>query len=160
MLFMRSRETRDFFEFLASGVGCVVVLVLFLAFLALLAAVARALARVDRENRLMEPEQVWLCLIPVVNFVWLPVTVDRVGESFRNELAARGKTKKREGYGKSAGFITLFLAWSGALLLPVGVVFWFIALIYAGVYWVLVNGYARRLKESEDDFGAPVDEGW
>ena len=161
MFFMlRTREGRDFFDALDSGPGCLILLVLVIAFIAMLSAIGRALSRVAPENRLMEPEQVWLNLIPVVNLIWMPVTVDRVGESFRNELIARGRNMKREGYAKSAGFIALFLMWAALLVPMIGVLFFVFSMIYAGVYWILVNGYGRRLKEVENDYAPPVDEGW
>jgi hypothetical protein len=163
MLFLfNSREGRDIREFLGSGVGCIILIVLFLAFISLLSAIAKALSRVHPDNRVIEPAQVWLNIIPVINLIWMPVTVDRVGESFRNELLSRGRTKKQEGYAKSAGFIALFLMWAGNLLPVIGVVFWFFGLIFAGVYWMLVNTYAKRLKEAESDVDSPaaMDEGW
>ncbi len=163
MLFMRSRDMRGLVEFLTEGGGCLVPLVLFIAFIALLASMVRAITLVETENRTIEPAQVWLCIIPVINLIWLPVVVDRVGDSIKNELLARGIAKKKEGYAKSAGFIGLFLIWVSLLFPYIGALFFVFALIYAVVYWVLINGYSRRLKDTAgDDFhsAAQADEGW
>jgi len=139
--------------------GCVGFLLVFLAFVALLSAVSRVLTRVEPENRRMDPGQVWLNLIPVFNFVWLAVTVERVGESIRNELIARGRNRKSDGYGKTAGLTGLVLLATG-IVPPVAVVTWPFALIYGIVYWVLLGGYARRLKQDDAAAAAPLDEGW
>lgn len=160
MLFLRSRERNDLAEFFFEGVGCFIPLLLFIAFVALLAAVVRAVSRVHPENRRIEPAQVWLNLIPLFNLIWLPVTVDRVGESLRNELTERGLEKTRDGYGKSAGFTGLLLVWIGFFLPYLGLVLWAFALVYAVVYWVLLNGYVRRLDEPGEHHLPPPDEGW
>jgi hypothetical protein len=160
MLFIRSRERRELAEFFFEDVGCFVPLLVFILFIALLAALARALSRIHPENRRIEPAQVWLNLVPFFNLIWLPVTVDRVGDSLRNELIDRGQEKKRDGYAKSAGFTGLLLVWIGFFMpYPVGFLLWAFALVYAVVYWMLVNGYARRLDDPETQ-PQPPDEGW
>ncbi|HEX4611896.1 MAG TPA: hypothetical protein VH092_27115 [Urbifossiella sp.] len=131
----------------------------FILWVGLLAALSRLLGRVAPENRRMEPGEVWVNLIPVVNLVWAVVTVERVGESVRAELKARGLAKKRDAYGKTAGIIALVLIAVVLLLPPAGVVTLPFALIYAVGYWVQMNGYARRMRE-EPVAPEPVDEGW
>jgi hypothetical protein len=140
------------------GLGCIGLVLALLVFVALLATVARVLNLVAAENRRMEPGQVWLNLIPILNFVWLVVTVERVGESIRNELVARGRDRKGDGYGKTVGHTGLVLFFT-AVVPPVAVVTWPFALVYGVVYWVQLGGYARRLRDDGTAY-TPPDEGW
>ncbi len=142
------------------GLACLALLVGFILGVGLLATLTRVLGRVRPENRRMEPGEVWVNLIPIVNLVWAVVTVERVGESVRNELTARGAAKKKDGYGKTSGLIALVLVSVVPLVHPLaGVVTLPFAFIYGIVYWVQMNGYARRLLDEPLD-PEPVDEGW
>lgn len=146
------------------GIWCILFVIAFAALVAFLAATVRVLTRVEPENRRMDPGLVWLNLIPFFNLIWMVVTIERVGESIRNEFMARGQHKKSEAYGKTAGlaFVVLWgigvpFADSGT---PCALVFWFFAFIYWVVYWAQISGYARRLKIQGTAFAAPPDEGW
>jgi hypothetical protein len=122
-----------------------------------LAALARALRRVGPENRRMEPNQVWLNLIPVFNLVWCTVTVERVAESLRNEFRERGLDGPDERYGRRNGLTMLALLASGVLFYP-ALFCYPVALGYAVAYWREVNRYADRLRSGT--YAPPVDEGW
>ena len=149
----------DLPDLLVGGFGCLALVVGVCVYVAFLAAVSRVLTLVSPENRRMEPGQVWLNLIPILNFVWLAATVERVGESLHNELTARGAVRKKEGYGKTAGLTALVLFATG--MIPfVGVVTWPFAVVYGIVYWVLLGGYARRLRRDAAADYTPPDEGW
>lgn len=151
---------RDLFRMLneVSELGCIGFLLLLLVFVAMLAAVGRVLGLVAPKNRRMEPGQVWLNLIPVFNIIWMPVTVERVGESIRNEMVARGRDRQGDGYGKTTGLTGLVLLATGILPL-VPVVTWPVAMVYGIVYWIQIVGYGRRIRNSADDFWT-TDEGW
>src|SRR5262245_10056358 len=86
--------------------------------LTFLSAVARVLRCVPPEHRRMEPGRVWLNLIPVFNFVWATVTVERVAESLRAEFSARGLHSPDDHYGRRTGITLLALLASGALFYP------------------------------------------
>ncbi len=139
--------------------GCLGFLLIFVIFVGFLSSVTRVLTRVAAENRRMRPGQVWLNLIPVFHFVWMPVTVERVGESIRNELIARGQNRKRDEYGKTAGLTCLALLATGIVPL-VSVVTYPFAVIYGVVYWVQLSAYARRLRDDPLADHPPADEGW
>ncbi len=144
---------------------CFLLVIAFIAAVAFLASVTRALERVDPENRRMEPALVWLNLIPIFNLLWIVVTVERVGESIRNEFVARGRHKKTESYGKTAGLAAIALWYIGipfaSAFTPVCiVVFWFFAFMYWVVYWAQISGYARRFKSDGGSYAPPQDEGW
>ena len=147
----------------AAAVGGVVLVGLLLLGLSFGTTLARVLRRVSPENRLMEPGQVWLNLIPLFNVLWLPITVDRIAWSVRNEFAARGQDDPAEGYGRGVGLTGLIL-----LILP-----WFfenpglIALLllltlgFGVAYWAKMSGYARRLKgEGRRPYVPPAHDEW
>jgi hypothetical protein len=106
----------------------------------------------------MEPTHVWLNLIPIFNFVWATVTVERVAESLRNEFRARGLDGPNETYGRNTGLTLLALLASGALFYPAFITYP-LALCYWVVYWRQIGGYVRRLKSGEYA-PPPPDEGW
>lgn len=142
------------------GLACLGLVVGFILGVGLLATLARVLGRVRPENRRMQPGEVWVNLIPVVNVVWAVVTVERVGESVRAELAARGAGQKADAYGKTSGLIALVLLSVVLVVHPLaGVVTVPFAFVYGIVYWSQMNGYARRLRDEPFD-PVPVDEGW
>ena len=158
---------RDFFRYLDNGLGglaCILVVIAFIALVAFLAAAVRVLSRVEPENRRMDPGLVWLNLIPLFNLIWMVVTIERVGESIRNEFMARGRHKKSESYGKTSGLACMVLFGIGLPFAFFGtscaLVFWFFAFIYWVVYWAQISGYAKRLKGRGTAFAAPLDEGW
>ena len=150
----------DRLVFLYGEAAACAVFVLFLVAVGLLSTASLVLGRVHPLNRRMGPGGVWLNLIPLFNFVWLPVTVERVGESLRAELADRRRNRAGEGYAKATGLTALVL-FGVALVLPdAAVVTWPFGLVYAIVYWVQLAGYARRLRDDVPRYAPPADEGW
>ncbi len=151
----------------AAFVGvCIIVLVLvgvlFLAF-RFLGSLQRALRRVHPDHRRMEPDRVWLNLIPIFNFVWAPVTVVLVAESLRNEYRSRGLDAPDEDYGRFNGLALLTLLATGCLFYPAFLTY--PAALWVWVrYWGRINRHAHELKTGEYR-GAAVpaaefDEGW
>src|SRR5581483_3873649 len=160
----RMHPLEALFEWFFEG-GCVFLVVVVPLVLLFLSTMARAAGRVSRENRRIEPSQVWLNLIPVFNLVWLPITVDRIAASIRSEYEDRGLDEPGEAYTRTSGltWLTLWILCIPALvvaergpscvvlLLPVCLIFW-------ATYWSQLAGYARRLKATKDV--PPADEGW
>jgi len=141
------------------GFACFLLVVGFILWVGLLAAISRVLGRVSPEHRKMEPGEVWVNLIPVVNLVWPIVTIERVGESIRAELSARNRVKKKDAFGKTSGIIALVLVGVVLLLPPAGIVTLPFAFLYGIVYWAQLNGYAKRMTEAPRE-PVVVDEGW
>lgn len=141
------------------GFACFLLLIAFIMWIGLLATITRVLGRVSPENRRMEPGEVWVNLVPVVNLIWPMVTVERVGESIRAELRALNRVKKKDAFGKTSGLIALVLVGVVTLLPPVGFVTLPFAFLYGIVYWVQLNGYARRMTLERRE-PVVVDEGW
>lgn len=158
-MFLRRGDWRELGNFL-TGDGCLVGVVLLLGYVLILAMASKAIGRVSPEHRRIEPAQVWLNLLPVFHLVWLPVTVDRIAQSLRAEFRARGRVRIRDGYGGGAGLTAVTLVWVGFFLLPLGIVFLVLAVIYWLAYWVQLGVYARRLREEPSEYATPVDEGW
>ena len=90
------RDLEYFLDAGLGGIGCILFVIAFAALVAFLSAALRVLTRVEPENRRMDPGLVWLNLIPFFNLIWMVVTIERVGESIRNEFMARGRHKKSE----------------------------------------------------------------
>jgi hypothetical protein len=149
------------------GAGCLVFVAAFAAYILFLSTVVRVLTRVEPVNRRMDPGQVWLNLLPLFNLLWLVVTVERVGESIRNEMTARGRHRRTDGYGKTAGLTWMSLLMIGPLmamawhdLKPVAGMAWLIAFVYWVVYWAQLAAYASRLRDENAAYTPPADEGW
>ncbi len=159
MLMYLERFMRDLDRSDLEGFACLFLVVGFILTVGLLATITRVLGRVSPENRRMEPGEVWVNLIPVVNLIWPVVTVERVGESIRAELAARNRVKKKDAFGKTSGIIALVLVGTVLLLPPAGLVTLPFAFLYGIVYWVQLNGYANRMREAPRE-PVVIDEGW
>jgi hypothetical protein len=159
MLMYIDRFMRDLRREGLDELACFFAVVAFILSVGMMATLSRVLGRVRPENRRMEPGEVWVNLIPMVNLVWAVVTVERVGESVRADLTARGAAKKKEAYGKTSGIIALVLIGVFLLIPLAGVVTLPFAFVYGIVYWFQMNAYARRLRDEPLD-PVPVDEGW
>jgi hypothetical protein len=163
-MFRRGDPLEDLLEWLAAG-GCVFLGAGLPVVFLFLSSIARTVSRVTPENRRIEPAQVWLNLLPVFNLVWLPITVDRVAGSIRDECEDRGLDDDGISYTRFAGLTWLVLSvfsapalllagelpCFAALFFPLAVIFWF-------AYWAQVASYAHRLKAAK--YVPPADEGW
>lgn len=127
-------------------VAGVIVLIAGLAInLMFLTTLKRILEQCAPHNRLMEPGQVYLNLIPCFGAIWMFFTVSRVGQSMRNEFDERGNDLPGD-YGQQLGitFAGLTLAW----IIPyVGILFGLAGVICWIVYWVKMAEYNRHLSE-------------
>lgn len=151
----------------AAGAGCVALVVGLTVFLLFLSTVARTASRVRRDNRRIEPPQVWLNMLPVFNIIWMPITVDRLAASIKAECEERGLDEPGEGYGRMTGLTWLTLS---AFTLPSLVVsrgfdtpccsllFVLLGMVFWVSYWAQLAGYARKLKATR--YVPPADEGW
>jgi hypothetical protein len=128
-----------------------------------LGAVQRVLRRVQPDHRRMEPERVWLNLIPIFNFVYATVTVVQVAESLRNEYRARGVAEPKEDFGRQLGLTLLTLLATGCLFYPAFLTYPAALCVWA-IYWARINRYAHELKTGVFPGGieavVEIDEGW
>lgn len=111
----------------------------------------KTLSVIPFESRLMQPGQVWLLLIPLFNFIWMFVTVNRLADSIKNECARLNipTEEARPTYGIGISMCVLIICRMipaiGAFSAIPGVVCWII-------YWVKVNKYRKLIIANKDSF--------
>jgi hypothetical protein len=125
-------------------VGSVVMLVAFVFYLFTL---QRALAGVSEANRRMTPGLVWLNVVPLFNLGWHLYTVIKLAESLRAEYGQRGLAASGSfGYELGIAASVLFVLFQLLFFVPLlGLLVWTAWLVCWIVYWVQIDGYARRL---------------
>lgn len=138
------------FALIVLGVG------LFVAIMFLL-TLSKTLRAVAPQNRTMQPDQVWLLLIPLFNLYWIFVVVSKLSESIRNEFVSRGLSiEERPTYnlGLAYAIVTVvngifsvsFNFGSSFTSNPFSGMLSLAALILIIAYWVTVNNYKKRLE--------------
>ncbi len=150
----------------AAGMFCLLALGMLVAVLVVLITylmtLSKALSRVSPHNRLMEPGQVWLMLVPCVNIVWQFFVAIRVPDSLKNEFRERGQDDGSD-YGKSIALTNAILGLVGGgisnvmsnnrgmeqLGLGVSVVLSLINLVLFIVFWVKIANYSNQLAMDE-----------
>jgi len=121
--------------FIIFGFLCFVLIAVLVVAVFYLLTLQKALSRVARHNRLMEPGLVWLSLIPLVGLVWSFFIATRIPDSLRNEFRERGMDDLSD-YGKRIGLANAILGvvlsaaavlssiapsvWWGFILIPAG----------------------------------------
>jgi hypothetical protein len=112
----------------------------------------RALMLCAPQNRTLSPGKVWLCFIPLFNFVWLFIVISRVSRSLEREFESRQGPPGD--YGRSIGLAYCILGVIsvipivGMLTGPASTACWI-------VYWVKISNYSRTLQNAG---GLPQDE--
>lgn len=110
----------------------------------------RALEAVSEKNRKMPPGQVWLSLIPVFNFVWMFIVVNRIGESFALECTRlhipTEENKPTQRIGKSKNILRL------CMFIPIGGIAAAVGfLVCWGLHWLSVNEYRNLIITNRDN---------
>jgi hypothetical protein len=129
------------------GIGIVVIL--FTALIGIVVAVLyllnlqNLLKIISPENRVVEPSNVWLMLIPLFNLVYAFILYPKISESVKNEFLKRGLADGGD-YGKSLGTAMAVLGLCG--FIPVLGGFASIAhLVIWIIYWVKMSEYKSKL---------------
>jgi len=129
------------------GIG--IVIILFTALIGIVVAVLyllnlqNLLKRISVENRVVEPGNVWLMLIPIFNLVYAFILYPKISESIKNEFLKRGLSDSGD-YGKSLGTAMAvlglcgFIPILGGLASIANLVIWII-------YWVKMSEYKSKL---------------
>jgi hypothetical protein len=145
------------------GLVCLLLIVAILIAVFYLLTLQKALSRVSRRNRLMEPGMVWLSLIPLFNIVWNFFIVTRIPDSLRNEFRDRGQDDGSD-YGKGIGLTNAII---GVASIPLSVmrnvseaakqleltmvfaliegVLGLVSLVLFIIFWVRIAGYSKQL---------------
>jgi hypothetical protein len=109
------------------------------------------LREISRENRRMQPEQVWLSLIPIFGIVWQYFIVSRVADSLYLEFRKRNIyiPEQKPGYNFGIAYCILITAsiipMLGLLALLGGGICWVL-------YWIKISEYRSRLRENPPNF--------
>ena len=96
---------------------------------------SNTLAVINQQNRYMEPWKVWLNLVPILNFVWIFVTVHYVSNSIRLSRVHSDAdiTGAETGFYGQGIAMAIFLILA---LIPIaGLVFWPLFIITWALYW-------------------------
>jgi ABC-type antimicrobial peptide transport system permease subunit len=132
--------------FVILGIALLVGLIINIFFLLTL---SKALSRCSPRNRIMEPGQVWLNLIPFFSLVWIFITVNRISESLSNEYYDRGWDRGGEDYGKNVG-LTYCIMILLSIIPYCGSIFGLVGLVCFILYWVKIAGFSARLASRAD----------
>jgi hypothetical protein len=105
------------------------------------------LREISSENRRMQPEQVWLSLIPLFGIIWQYFIVARMADSLYMEFNKRNirSAEQRPGYNYGIAY---------CILLTAGVIpmLGFLAVLGAAVcwviYWVKISEYRNLLRQN------------
>ena len=89
-------------------------------FVLTLVAAMNCLEQCGRRNREMDPNQVWLALIPAFGLVWSYFVVLRVEEALKREFRSRG-LKRPKDFGQPLGLSALICWHAGALLICIAI---------------------------------------
>jgi hypothetical protein len=124
-------------------------------------SLSQTLKAISARNRAMQPEKVWLLLIPVFQFYWLFVVITRLSASIHNEYKSRGLgIEESPTYFYGLIWSTLFVTntligclyrWGNChifsiqnplvkMLSTAGTIAWI-------AYWLKVNGYRKHLRQ-------------
>ena len=107
----------------------------------------RTLQEISSSNRKMQPEQVWLSLIPLFGIIWQYFIVSRLSDSLALELRERNVAlpERRPAYNIGILFCILIslviIPYLNFLATLAGLVCWVL-------YWLRVNDYLVMLKEN------------
>jgi hypothetical protein len=118
----------------------------------------KALEAVSEENRLMPPGQVWLCLIPIFNFVWMFFVVNKIADSFRLECyrlnIATTELRPSRGIGMAKNILRLctFIPVIGILANLGFVICWIL-------HWIKVNQIKNLIIANRDNFTLDAEQG-
>lgn len=112
--------------------------------------IRKTLIRVSPGNRLMNPNQAWLLVIPFFNIYWNFSVASRLADSLTNEFYDR-KIAEEENPGRIAGvwYAWLFLLSNIPLPAFILVTIGLLSIIYFVGYWVKVNNFRNLLVEHE-----------
>ncbi|MEO6730564.1 MAG: hypothetical protein ABIN01_05060 [Ferruginibacter sp.] len=118
----------------------------------------KALEAVSDENRRMPPGQVWLLLIPLFNFIWMFVVVNKIAESFNAECSLLNiptdETNPTQGIGNTKNIFRL------CTMIPViGLLAGIGYLVCWIMHWIKVNEYRNLILANKDNLILEAEKG-
>lgn len=131
----------EFFILLFILAAAVVPMVFFLLTL------QNTLKDISMENRKMEPGMVWLLFIPFFGLVWQFIIVNRLADSLRDEFMKKNIKVDEARPGFAIG-LTFCILGCCSIIPYLGVLTSIGALVCWIIYWVKINGYKEKLKQT------------
>ncbi len=118
----------------------------------------KALEAVSLENRQMPPAQVWLCMIPLFNFIWMFFVVNKIADSFQLECYRLNiptkELKPTKGIGQAKNILRI------CSLIPVlGGIANIGFIICWIIYWLKVNEIRNLIISNRDNFTLDAEKG-
>ena len=104
----------------------------------------KTINEISPENRKMEPNQVWLYLVPIFGLIWQFIMVDNIGISLQAEFQKRNITVKEEKPGYRVGMIYCIL-FCCTIIPVVGIFAGLVGFIFWIIYWVKINNFKKIL---------------
>lgn len=109
------------------------------------------LREISRENRRMQPEQVWLSLIPIFGIVWQYFIVSRVADSLYLEFRKRNiyVPEQKPGYNFGIAYCILI---SVSIIPMIGLLSVIGAAVCWVIYWVKISDYRNLLRQNPPNY--------
>lgn len=109
----------------------------------------KTIKEVSVENQKIQPNQVWLTLIPLFGLIWQFTMVCRVALSLQAEFKKRNINivEEKPGYSIGLTYCTLFCC---SIIPVLGVLAGIGGLVCWGIYWVKINNYKTVLETREN----------
>jgi hypothetical protein len=108
----------------------------------------RALSKCATASRAIEPELVWLQLVPIFNLVWQFFVVKGIAKSLRNEFARRAIPTTEELPAQPIG-LAMCVSACCCIVPLLGLLASVAFLILWIKYWVKVTEYSKLLDEAQ-----------
>lgn len=132
-------------EALLRGVfGLAFLAVILVAAIFYILTLSRALQKCSPASRTMEPNMVWLLLIPLFNIVWSFLVVIALGKSLGNEFRLRNLPSPGPDPGRGIGLAMCVCGACGIIPL-IGLIPSFIGFVLWIVYWIKISEFSRML---------------
>jgi len=104
----------------------------------------KAFTRCAPESRAMDPNMVWLMLIPIFGIVWHFIIVNNMAKSLGAEFAKRNIVIEEAEPGKKVGMPMCILSACG--IIPfIGILAGIAALVFWVMYWIKIAEYSEKL---------------
>jgi hypothetical protein len=108
----------------------------------------KTIEKVSNENRKIQPNQVWLTLIPLFGLIWQFIMINGVALSLQAEFKKRNINIADEKPGYSIG-LTYCILFCCSLIPVLGVFAGIGGLVCWVLYWVKINNYKTELETNE-----------
>jgi hypothetical protein len=110
-----------------------------------LISLQKTLNEVSNENRKMQPNLVWLVLIPIFGLIWQFIVVNGIASSLQDEFKKRNIKVSEEKPGHTIG-LTYCILFCCSIIPLIGVIAGMAGFVCWIIYWVKINNYRIELQ--------------